>query len=72
MKYSYMPTKNYQGLFTVNDEVNKGYDYFIDSDERVLVFRNQYKEIFIFTSRKALIWLLGVSLIIGIMIGKLI
>lgn len=69
MKYSFVPTFNYKNKSKC--EVF-GNDYFIDSNERILYFRNQYKEIFIFGPRKALV-ISNILLIMGgFILGKLI
>ena len=69
MKYSYMPTSISRAQ--TKCEVY-GADYFIDSDERTLDFRNQYGETFVLAPRKA-VWLsLVITFIAGILIGRFI
>ena len=72
MKYSYIPTQESYGKSVVGEEVNKGYLYWIDSDERILDFRNQYGETFVLAPRKVIWCALIVAFIVGIFIGKLI
>lgn len=48
LAYSYMPMKGYEGKSQVDAYCNRPDQYAIDSDERVLAFRNQYGEKFAF------------------------
>lgn len=69
-KYSYMPTNDSYGKSTVTEEMQKGYLYWIDSDERQLTFRNQYGETFLLAPYKAIAASWFVWMILGILIGR--
>lgn len=69
-KYSYMPVD--QGSSSIGDCSNNGYGYFIDSDDRILYFRNQYGERFTLVSRKIIRSSLLIFFICGFLLGKLI
>lgn len=69
MKYSYMPTKEYKGKSAVDNEVDRGYGYFINSNERLLEFRNQYGETFVLVSKKRVYWLAFIGTTLGLFIG---
>ena len=69
-KYSYMPIDSEAS--TCDNEVYRGYGYFIDSDERLLRFRNQYNEKFALVSVKVMRLAIIIATIAGIIIGKVV
>lgn len=65
-----MPTDQ-KASTALRQEVGKGYGYFIDSDERIIEFRNQYGEKFVLTPRKAIWFAMFTVFIAGIVVGKI-
>lgn len=70
MKYSYMPTKEYYGKSKAEPYQKDGLGYAVESDERMMLFRNQYGQEFAFIPFNFILWLNSFLFIAGFVIGK--
>lgn len=68
MKYSYMPTNEYRNK--VKMESYGKYYNFMDSNETILIFRDQYRRRFIFAPVSAVCISMFTFLVLGFLIGK--
>lgn len=68
MKYSYMPTKNYYDKIDIGQ--TNGAKWF-DSDEKIIYFRNQYRELFVLAPYKVQWTTFIIIFIAGFGLGKM-
>ena len=68
--YSYTPTRKY--IDEMVSQTNVYATFYFESNKRIIGFRNQYGETFIFAPAKAILVVWVVIFIMGLIIGRLI